>query len=86
MALAVSSIAHCEEQDCNCGIALVCVFQDSSLENGAYVFIPHSQAVSCLHFSPVNPAHLLSLSHDGTLRSGDVTQRIFEEVNISAIK
>ncbi|XP_058011726.1 WD repeat-containing protein 76 isoform X2 [Ahaetulla prasina] len=53
---------------------------DSSSENGAYVFIPHSQAVSCLHFSPVNPAHLLSLSHDGTLRSGDVTRRIFEEI------
>ncbi|XP_070618501.1 WD repeat-containing protein 76 isoform X2 [Erythrolamprus reginae] len=53
---------------------------DSSLENGAYAFIPHSLAVSCLHFSPVNPAHLLSLSHDGTLRSGDVTQRIFEEI------
>ncbi|ETE69439.1 WD repeat-containing protein 76 [Ophiophagus hannah] len=53
---------------------------DSSLENGAYVFIPHSQAVSCLHFSPINPAHLLSLSHDGTLRSGDVTRRVFEEI------
>ncbi|KAG8145268.1 hypothetical protein E2320_013615, partial [Naja naja] len=53
---------------------------DSSLENGAYVFIPHSQAVSCLHFSPVNPAHLLSLSHDGTLRCGDVTRRVFEEI------
>ncbi|XP_026565048.1 WD repeat-containing protein 76 [Pseudonaja textilis] len=53
---------------------------DSGLENGAYVFLPHSQAVSCLHFSPVNPAHLLSLSHDGTLRSGDVTRRVFEEV------
>uniref|UniRef100_A0A670ZHU9 WD repeat-containing protein 76 n=1 Tax=Pseudonaja textilis TaxID=8673 RepID=A0A670ZHU9_PSETE len=50
------------------------------VKNGAYVFLPHSQAVSCLHFSPVNPAHLLSLSHDGTLRSGDVTRRVFEEV------
>lgn len=53
---------------------------DCSLESGKYVFVPHSQPVSCLHFSPANPAHLLSLSHDGTLRCGDVTRRIFEEI------
>ncbi|KAM6426371.1 WD repeat-containing protein 76 isoform 2-T2 [Liasis olivaceus] len=53
---------------------------DCSLENGKYIFIPHSQPVSCLHFSPANPAHLLSLSYDGTLRCGDVTRRIFEEI------
>nr|XP_027781994.1 WD repeat-containing protein 76 [Marmota flaviventris]XP_027781995.1 WD repeat-containing protein 76 [Marmota flaviventris] len=49
-------------------------------EDGAYVFYPHSQPVSCLYFSPANPAHLLSLSYDGTLRCGDFSRAIFEEV------
>ncbi|XP_052578752.1 WD repeat-containing protein 76 isoform X1 [Peromyscus californicus insignis] len=39
-----------------------------------------SQPVSCLYFSPTNPAHLLSLSYDGTLRCGDFSSGIFEEV------
>lgn len=45
-----------------------------------YVFHPHSQPVSCLYFSPTNPAHLLSLSYDGTLRCGDFSTAVFEEV------
>ncbi|XP_044836393.1 WD repeat-containing protein 76 isoform X1 [Mauremys mutica] len=49
-------------------------------EDGVYVFIPHSQPVSCMYFSPFNPVHLLSLSHDGTVRCGDVTRAVFEEV------
>ncbi|KAM6202483.1 WD repeat-containing protein 76 [Rhynchocyon petersi] len=49
-------------------------------EDGIYVFQPHSQPVSCLYFSPVNPAHILSLSYDGTLRCGDFSRAIFEEV------
>ncbi|XP_042639629.1 WD repeat-containing protein 76 [Orycteropus afer afer] len=49
-------------------------------EDGIYVFHPHSQPVSCLYFSPVNPAHILSLSYDGTLRCGDFSRAIFEEV------
>ncbi|XP_077620634.1 WD repeat-containing protein 76 isoform X3 [Crocuta crocuta] len=51
-----------------------------SKEDGIYVFQPHSQPVSCLYFSPANPAHILSLSYDGTLRCGDFTRAIFEEV------
>lgn len=49
-------------------------------EDGVYAFYPHSQPVSCLYFSPANPAHLLSLSYDGTLRCGDFSSAVFEEV------
>ncbi|KAM5339288.1 WD repeat-containing protein 76 isoform 2-T2 [Glossophaga mutica] len=49
-------------------------------EDGVYVFQPHSQPVSCLYFSPANPAHILSLSYDGTLRCGDFSKAVFEEV------
>ncbi|NXE81344.1 WDR76 protein, partial [Cochlearius cochlearius] len=48
-------------------------------EEGAHIFVPHSYLVSCMHFSPFNPAHLLSLSDD-TLRCGDVTRAVFDEV------
>ncbi|KFP12452.1 WD repeat-containing protein 76, partial [Egretta garzetta] len=46
---------------------------------GAHVFVPHNYLVSCMHFSPFNPAHLLSLSSD-TLRCGDVTRAVFDEI------
>ncbi|XP_055274344.1 WD repeat-containing protein 76 isoform X1 [Moschus berezovskii] len=49
-------------------------------EDGVYLFQPHSQPVSCLYFSPASPAHLLSLSYDGTLRCGDFSRAVFEEV------
>ncbi|NXK67531.1 WDR76 protein, partial [Sylvietta virens] len=48
-------------------------------EDGAHIFIPHSYQVSCMHFSPCNPAHLLSLGSD-TLRCGDVTRAVFDEI------
>ncbi|NXO90009.1 WDR76 protein, partial [Certhia brachydactyla] len=48
-------------------------------EEGAHVFIPHNFQVNCMHFSPCNPAHLLSLSDD-TLRCGDVTRAVFDEI------
>ncbi|XP_009468473.1 PREDICTED: WD repeat-containing protein 76 [Nipponia nippon] len=48
-------------------------------EEGAHAFTPHNYPVSCMHFSPFNPAHLLSLSND-TLRCGDVTRAVFDEV------
>ncbi|NXE14040.1 WDR76 protein, partial [Lophotis ruficrista] len=48
-------------------------------EEGAHTFIPHNDAVSCMHFSPCNPAHLLSLSNE-TLRCGDVTRAVFDEI------
>ncbi|NXP17057.1 WDR76 protein, partial [Scytalopus superciliaris] len=48
-------------------------------EEGAHIFIPHNLQVSCMHFSPCNPAHLLSLSND-TLRCGDVTRAVFDEI------
>ncbi|XP_066859837.1 WD repeat-containing protein 76 [Anser cygnoides] len=52
---------------------------DCKTEEGAHVFIPHNYSVNCMHFSPSNPAHLLSLSHD-VLRCGDVTRAIFDEI------
>ncbi|XP_016156289.1 PREDICTED: WD repeat-containing protein 76 [Ficedula albicollis] len=48
-------------------------------EEGAHTFIPHSFQVSCMHFSPCNPAHLLSLGSD-TLRCADVTRAVFDEI------
>ncbi|KGL90135.1 WD repeat-containing protein 76, partial [Charadrius vociferus] len=48
-------------------------------EEGAPVFIPHSYSVSCMHFSPFNPAHLLSVSNE-SLRCGDVTRAVFDEI------
>ncbi|XP_062998356.1 WD repeat-containing protein 76 [Elgaria multicarinata webbii] len=53
---------------------------DCKLEDGIHVFTLHTQPVSCMNFSSFNPAHLLSLSHDGTLRCGDVTRAVFDEV------
>ncbi|KFO73767.1 WD repeat-containing protein 76, partial [Cuculus canorus] len=52
---------------------------DCKSEEGAHVFVPHNFLVSCMHFSPFNPAHLLSLSDD-TLRCGDVTRAVFDEI------
>ncbi|NXE95794.1 WDR76 protein, partial [Menura novaehollandiae] len=48
-------------------------------EEGAHIFIPHNSQINCMHFSPCNPAHLLSLSSD-TLRCGDVTRAVFDEI------
>ncbi|KFP58328.1 WD repeat-containing protein 76, partial [Cariama cristata] len=48
-------------------------------EEGAHVFMPHNYLVSCMHFSPFNPAHLLSLSSE-SLRCGDVTRAVFDEI------
>ncbi|XP_061855784.1 WD repeat-containing protein 76 [Colius striatus] len=45
----------------------------------AQTFVPHSEGVSCMHFSPANPAHLLSLSSE-SLRCGDVTRAVFDEL------
>uniref|UniRef100_A0A8C3J558 WD repeat-containing protein 76 n=1 Tax=Calidris pygmaea TaxID=425635 RepID=A0A8C3J558_9CHAR len=48
-------------------------------EEGAHVFVPHSFSVTCMKFSPCNPAHLLSLSTE-SLRCGDVTRAVFDEI------
>ncbi|NXS95294.1 WDR76 protein, partial [Jacana jacana] len=48
-------------------------------EEGAQVFVPHSFSVTCMQFSPCNPAHLLSLSTE-SLRCGDVTRAVFDEI------
>ncbi|XP_032556466.1 WD repeat-containing protein 76 [Chiroxiphia lanceolata] len=48
-------------------------------EEGAHIFTPHNLQISCMHFSPCNPAHLLSLSSD-SLRCGDVTRAVFDEI------
>ncbi|KAM6257452.1 WD repeat-containing protein 76 isoform 2-T2 [Porphyrio hochstetteri] len=55
---------------------------NSGSEDGASTFIPHNSPVTCLHFSPANPAHLLSLSNE-SLRCGDVTRAVFDEIHRS---
>ncbi|NXX50985.1 WDR76 protein, partial [Tricholaema leucomelas] len=52
---------------------------DCRSEEAAHTFIPHNDSVSCMHFSPCNPAHLLSLSSE-SLRCGDVTRALFDEI------
>ncbi|KGL72904.1 WD repeat-containing protein 76, partial [Tinamus guttatus] len=52
---------------------------DCETEQATHVFIPHNYPVSCMHFSPANPAHLVSLSYD-SLRCGDVTRAVFDEI------
>ncbi|KAG8440834.1 hypothetical protein GDO86_006535 [Hymenochirus boettgeri] len=53
---------------------------DQSDDNGVCVFVPHSRPVCCMSFSPFNSAHLFSLSYDGTVRCGDVSCKVFDEV------
>ncbi|NXD65392.1 WDR76 protein, partial [Eolophus roseicapillus] len=48
-------------------------------EERAQVFMAHNNPISCMQFSPFNPAHLLSLSNE-TLRCGDVTRAVFDEI------
>ncbi|NXR10480.1 WDR76 protein, partial [Semnornis frantzii] len=52
---------------------------DCKSEEATHSFTPHNDAVNCMHFSPCNPAHLLSLSSEA-LRCGDVTRAVFDEV------
>ncbi|NXG69658.1 WDR76 protein, partial [Baryphthengus martii] len=52
---------------------------DHKSEGGAHIFVPHSHPVTCMHFSPCHPAHLLSLSNE-SLRCGDVTRAVFDEI------
>ncbi|XP_054025030.1 WD repeat-containing protein 76 [Dryobates pubescens] len=52
---------------------------DCRSEEGAHSFTVHNDSVNCMHFSPGNPAQLLSLSTD-TLRCADVTRALFDEI------
>ncbi|XP_018416861.1 PREDICTED: WD repeat-containing protein 76 [Nanorana parkeri] len=54
--------------------------EDNSAEKEIYIFELHSRHVSSLSFCPWSPAHLLSLSYDGTVRCGDVTRSVFDEI------
>ncbi|XP_029431724.1 WD repeat-containing protein 76 [Rhinatrema bivittatum] len=49
-------------------------------QSNVLMFEPHCRPVASLFFSPMNMAHLLSLSYDGSIRCGDVTQAVFDEV------
>lgn len=49
-------------------------------DDGVLLFAPHTRPVSCLAFSRTNPAHLLSLSYDGSLRCMDVDKAVFDDV------
>uniref|UniRef100_A0A8C6J2U1 WD repeat-containing protein 76 n=1 Tax=Melopsittacus undulatus TaxID=13146 RepID=A0A8C6J2U1_MELUD len=47
---------------------------------GSQTFTAHNGQISCMQFSPFNPAHLLSVSSE-SLRCADVTRAVFDEVN-----
>ncbi|KAM4675404.1 WD repeat-containing protein 76 [Discoglossus pictus] len=51
-----------------------------SPDDGVFMFWPHSRPVCCMQFSPSNSAQLFSLSYDGTVRCGDVSCSVFDEV------
>ncbi|KAM4036797.1 WD repeat-containing protein 76 isoform 1-T3 [Anomaloglossus baeobatrachus] len=46
---------------------------------GVYQFLLHSRTCS-LAFSPSNAAHLLSAGREGTVRCGDVSRSVFDEI------
>ncbi|KAM5171015.1 WD repeat-containing protein 76 [Mantella aurantiaca] len=54
--------------------------EDQFSDMEIYNFELHSRHVACLSFCPWNPAHLLSLSYDGSARCGDVTRCVFDEI------
>ncbi|KAM8876553.1 WD repeat-containing protein 76 isoform 3-T3 [Synchiropus picturatus] len=49
-------------------------------DDGVLLFHPHSRPVPCMAFSRANPAHLLSLSYDGSLRCMDLHKATFDDV------
>ncbi|MGH0190448.1 UNVERIFIED_CONTAM: hypothetical protein FKN15_046187 [Acipenser sinensis] len=49
-------------------------------DDGVYLFEPHSRPVCCMYFSASHPAHLLTLSYDGTIRCADVNKAVFDDV------
>ncbi|XP_061671177.1 WD repeat-containing protein 76 isoform X2 [Syngnathoides biaculeatus] len=49
-------------------------------DDGVLMFEPHSRPVPCLAFSRTDPAQLLSLSYDGSLRCIDVEKGAFDDV------
>ncbi|TDH17316.1 hypothetical protein EPR50_G00006720 [Perca flavescens] len=48
--------------------------------DGVLRFEPHTRVVTCIAFSRAHPTHLLSLSHDGTVRCMDVEKAVFDDV------
>ncbi|XP_056135267.1 WD repeat-containing protein 76 [Lampris incognitus] len=52
-------------------------------DDGVLLFEPHSRPVGCMAFSRTNPAHLLSLSYDGSLRCMDIEKACFDDVYVS---
>ncbi|XP_030848915.1 WD repeat-containing protein 76 [Strongylocentrotus purpuratus] len=49
-------------------------------DDGVFLFAPHTNQVKCLRFSPSDPNKLFSVSYDGTVRCGDFTKAVFDEV------
>ncbi|GBM68427.1 WD repeat-containing protein 76, partial [Araneus ventricosus] len=45
-----------------------------------YVFVPHTSTVSCIKFNGDSLNQIISCSHDGTMRCGDMEKRVFNEV------
>ncbi|KAG1651017.1 WD repeat-containing protein 76 [Nymphon striatum] len=49
-------------------------------QDGVYVYRPHSQSIYCLKFNKENPHYLYSLGNDRTIKQGDLTKAVFEEI------
>lgn len=49
-------------------------------DDGVLLFKVHTRPVTCMAFSKANPAHLLSVSYDGSMRSMDVEKAVFTDV------
>ncbi|XP_035223978.1 WD repeat-containing protein 76-like isoform X2 [Stegodyphus dumicola] len=51
-------------------------------ESDPYLFEVHYQNIPHLQYNPVNPNMILSCSYDGSVRCGDLENRIFSEVYV----
>lgn len=47
---------------------------------GVYQFPIHSSKTTAIAFSPSNPGHLLSMGREGSIRCGDLTHSVFDEI------
>ncbi|KAG9462655.1 hypothetical protein GDO78_013637 [Eleutherodactylus coqui] len=63
--------------DCNGNIGLWDLKRRSA---DIYVFPVHSRRTRIVAFSPSDPQYLLSLGYEGTIRCGDISYSVFDEI------
>ena len=56
------------------------VLSSGGASEGVHLFRPHLRPINCLSFRPYFTHHLLTTSYEGTVRSADLQNLVFEEV------